>query len=501
MSNDQAKWLKNPKIPSLTLGLRHNLNQSRDPTTGKHIALFSAPANDRSLIEMSGVDLGADLHRGYQWWMVRDRPHEDPNAWKLPPGIALGFKHSQMRTHTKITVFGRDPVSGPAKFAGFRKEGGYDLGAPSGQGFFWYESTGDGFRDWGSVDLLPRWTILGLKYSSTQRNQKVYWMGKTYDPADPNIQPPPGFVRCFGGDQRDGRPSGHGYYWYEKVTGPEVVFKPELKVRLDRSLLWSEIDGYESDRDRDGLIDTLEGQLAYAFRPYVIFDSDECAREPHEPVTLFQVRPINLKGDLKRILIRWVFLFIRDGGYGPNSDCSNSHPGDNDDATYELESRDNGLTWQIVRVSVSYKGIEWPKNSRLEVYDLRHPIIYMSASKHHEYLTKDNDHKDSAYSGWGCNDDVNGQGARFLVNIRSVEKGTDYYNNVGEPESHPSPPFVNNLQPYFPDDQGRFYSAWDSRNFYDEECPPMRNKWKTNRFEIPLEQKGSGVELIYCALD
>lgn len=425
-------------VPGLVFGLRHNMNQERDRINGEYTVLFSASVKASVLRHMDGGDLGAPLHRGYEWWMVRDNSQSDPASWigKLPPGIVLGLKHSTNQANARITVFGRDPVSS-SNFPGFRRESGGDLGASSGQGYYWYETTGQGFSDWSLVNKLPRWTVLGLKHSRNQRNKKVLWMGREYDPANSSITPPPGFTRRIGGDRNGG--SGEGYYWYEKVTGPEIVIKPTLTVQLERSLLFGSVDAPEQDKDRDGLIDTLEGLLAYAFRPYVIFDSAENARQSHEPVPLFQVRKLNSGTRIIRIGIKWVFLFRQDGGYGPNSLCRDAHGGDTDDALYELESRDGGVTWTLVRVSLSsrgssFKGPEWPKNSRLEVYGFTHPIIYMSASKHHEYLNRDYDHRNSLYTSSiaRCNDDINGEGARFLVNISSLEKNRGYYNNVGE---------------------------------------------------------------------
>jgi hypothetical protein len=130
------------------------------------------------------------------------------------------------------------------------------------------------------------------------------------------------------------------------------------------------------------------------------------------------------------ITIKWIFLFRQDGGYGPDSWCFDDHPGDNDDAYYSLTSEDGGVTWTISSVGLSFKGVQWPVAYRMEVFDVTHPIIYMSASKHHEYFTRDNDHDDSVYSDWGCNDDVNGLGRRFLVDLQSLSSEG---NNVGEP--------------------------------------------------------------------
>jgi hypothetical protein len=434
-------------VPGQVLGLRHNMNQERE-SSGRYIALFSASAN-APVQHMEGGDEEAPNHRGYEWWMVNDEPSSDPASWELPPGIVLGLKHSTHQADKTITVFGHDPVSGPDSFPGFQKQHGGDLGASSGQGYYWYESTGEGFSNWSIVDQLPRWTVVGLKHSANQPDKKLHWMGQVYDPADSMIDPPPGFVRMDGGD-RDGS-TGEGYYWYEKVAGPELVVKPDLAATLDRSLFLGQSDNPDEDWDHDFLVDRLEYALAYALRPYVVFDSAESARQEHEPVTLFQVRPLSCLQPWSgsesttivthTIRIKWVFLFRWDGGYGPRSNwyCvgEDAHEGDNDDAFYELESTDEGITWTLVRAGLSFKGLDWPTNSRMEVYDLTHPIIYMSGSKHHEYFTRDWDGQDSLYSdvpAWDdCDDDVNGQGAKTLVVLNTIAAVQGH--NVGEPDT------------------------------------------------------------------
>lgn len=475
-------------VPGAVLGLRHNLNQEVE--SGNYIVFFSAPAN-APVRRMDGGDLKAPLHRGYEWWIVQDSPESNPASYKLPPGIVLGLKHSVNQARAGITVFGYDPVSGPNFLSGysFKKERGGDLGASSGQGYYWYESTGEAFSDWNLADRLPRWTVLGLKHSRNQKDKKVTWKGNIYDPANPNVFPPQGFERRSGGDRNGG--SGEGYYWYEKVTGPEIVVKPNLRVKLTRSLFMEQTDAPNNDKDQDGLIDNLENKLANTFRPYLIFDNAEKARvKPYEPIILFQVRKMAIGGmtsggtRITRIGIKWVFLFKDDGGYGPDSDCDDAHGGDNDDAFYELESRDNGVTWILINAGLSSRGVnntgypnfagsEWPKNSRFEIYDLTHPIIYMSAHKHHEYFTRDNDHDDSRYSSWGCNDDVNGLGDRFLVDLQSIAKKDPQFsgcNNVGELHSHPTLPFVNDLGVYYPG-----HSVWGNESFYA--VGSIKDKW------------------------
>lgn len=255
-------------------------------------------------------------------------------------------------------------------------------------------------------------------------------------------------------------------------------------VSLERTLLAvSDLDKRNGDNDSDGLFDPGELNLAHQVRPYCIFDSAEKARQPHEPVTLFQVRPLNLSNDSGlRIKIKWVFLFRRDGGYGP--DCTvegwDDHDGDNDTAFYELRSHDDGLTWKIVRIGLGGEGgLEWrPGKTGLKVYRRHHPVIYMSAHKHHEYFTTTYDHKDSLYSrpvlGIRCNDDVNGRGARVLVNVRSLPRFL-FGNNVGEPDCHPAPLFVNDLSDFY-----RGHSAWGKKDFYDSVCGTVRRKWMTH---------------------
>ena len=251
--------------------------------------------------------------------------------------------------------------------------------------------------------------------------------------------------------------------------GPVRIGKSVLRVKLQRSLVIGPADNPDDDKDHDRLVDSLENALANEFRPYCIFDSDEGARQEFEPVTLFQVRPVNTRGNNLQIMMKWVFLFKRDGGYGPDSWCSDTHDGDNDDALYELTSNDAGVTWDLTGVGLSFKGLKWPTNSRLGAFDPTHPVIYMSAHKHHEYFTRDWDHQNSLYSGYGCNDDVNGRGARVLVNLQSI--GGSLYNNVGEPEHR----LINDLSVYYPG-----HSAWGGDDFYA--VGPIRDKWMTHPF-------------------
>lgn len=464
-------------VPGLVLGLRHNMNNERDiQNPNKFMVFFSAPRG-APVTRLHGGDLGAPLHRGYEWWMINDSQSANPNSFNLPPGVVLALKHNKNQRDMKnITLFGKDPVTGPDRLSNFVKYHGGDIGKGSakGDGFYWYESTWDKsnsevFCNWDLIAKLPKWTIIGLKHSKNQPSKTLKWCGTSYDPADAKSPVPPGFRRVSGGDI--GAHAGEGYYWYEKTNGPEIVTIPDLTVKLKRNLFISPSDTKDMDRDRDGLIDFLEGELASTFSPYLIFDSNEKSRKPHEPVVLFQVRPI-IKTSPQKIGIKWVFLFEEDKGYGPASHCKDDHKGDNDEAYFELISKDNGYTWTIERIILSFRGLSWPVNSRLEVHELTHPIIYMSAHKHHMYFTRDYDQKNSIYSDWGCNDNVDGKGFRIIADVKLFSRFNSQiqFNNVGEPESHPSPPFVDDLSIFYKD-----HSAWKNKKFYD--CDPISSKW------------------------
>jgi hypothetical protein len=270
---------------------------------------------------------------------------------------------------------------------------------------------------------------------------------------------------------------------YEPPWGAPKPLVLEETIYVDPTLAADR----ERDQDHDWLKDDLEGKLAEHFKPYYQFDSAESHRRPVEPVTLFQVRPVDCTGvgcaGKTKVKIRWAWLFRKDGGYGPSSWCSDSHDGDNSTGDYELDSADGGLTWTLRRI---FKGkkllfkdielplIEWTTESvlKLEVHDYSHPIIYMSAHKHHEHLSNAGNHRDSPHSGWGCNDDVDGNGDYVVPDLHS-HFGDSRFNNVGEPgdENHPPAHFVNEFTTSeFPGE-----SAWGKDKFYD--VPSNAKKW------------------------
>ena len=442
------------RVPGLVLGLRHNLHQDRE--SGRFAAGFTT--SDSEAQRMEGGDLESDTHRGFEWWMLSD-VGGDPLSLRLPPGVLVALKHSENNAQRAITAFGHDAVTGPASFPGFQKQFGGDLGANGGQGYFWYESTGENV-DWSVIDRLPRYTVVGFKHTHNQPNKTFVWNGVVYDSANPGIAAPPGFERRVSLDSNYAKRQVF-YCWYEKVVPDrEIVVRSPPSATLDRSPFMSGDDDPSADRDGDGLRDEMENWFAERFRPLLKFDSSEKARQWFEPLTLFQVRP-KAEGEGHVLRIKWVFLFGWDGGYGPSSRClPDSHIGDNDTALFELESSDS-RTWTLRKVDVGWKGHGWPANSRLEVHELQHPIIYVSGSKHHQYLTRDRDHKGSLYSGfWDCDEDVDGGGTALMPELRSVDGVR--FNNVGEPERHgPDWGFIDDLAPFYPG-----HSAWENQRFY-----------------------------------
>jgi len=225
------------------------------------------------------------------------------------------------------------------------------------------------------------------------------------------------------------------------------------------------------DRDRDGLIDEMEGVLADACRPYLRFDSHESARKEYEPVTLFQVRPLDLRSpENLRLEIRWTFLYGRDLGYGPASWCGGSHAGDIATARYELVSTDGGTTWTIAMIKLGGKDqLVWRPGAILESYGA-HPVFCISAGNHNPYFRAADDGRNSPYSSWGCNDNVDGRGDLIMTDLKSV--WGDVFNNVGEPEFHPGPPFINSLERIYPGQ-----SAWRDQHFFSRKAGRINRVW------------------------
>lgn len=216
-------------IPGLMLGLRHlkgygdGGNQADDPYVYP-VSLYEKGIKYTQWCDYDDV-LGEDMTLGkymFKCKAIAHHAHAKPlSDVDLPPGVVFRFTAG---------VFGEEDEKELPKAAGcdwpeymfngkFKKmkvkQYGWTQGANAD--VCWYESTGQGFNNWPKVNQLPRGTMVGLKHSIRQSKKTVVWQGVVLDPADKSIPPPPGFTRKFGGDM--GAPSGHGFYWYEKVTG------------------------------------------------------------------------------------------------------------------------------------------------------------------------------------------------------------------------------------------------------------------------------------------
>ncbi len=226
-------------IPGLVLHLWHNVNQADPQLEPTKTNLFFFQGNDR----------GGSSGQGYCWWMISDNPDANAFDWSkgLPSGLVLALDHlpnfpsgSGLLGDTRPTSFGLDPIdeflSGPTLKYGFllpQDGGDLDPGAQDSSwkkeywGFYWLETSNPDFSNWDEAEKkLPKGTILGLKHSMNQPEKKVSWRGQQYDPVTSyrdRTGSPPTFVARHGGDL--GAPSGEGYYWFEKTTGPDF-FKP-----------------------------------------------------------------------------------------------------------------------------------------------------------------------------------------------------------------------------------------------------------------------------------
>lgn len=181
-------------IPNLVFGLRHSMNQANVPITP--FVQFGQAVAQR----VYGGDLGAPSGEGFNWWRIPTAtPLSSLRMEEIPPGVVLGMWHSQNMSS----------IPGDSRLVTMR---GGDLGAPSGEGFVWYETQSTAQVNWDVVDMLPPYTVVGLKHSENQRNKTFQWRdGRTYDPL---VACPDGFDKEYGGDL--GAPSGTGFYWCEK---------------------------------------------------------------------------------------------------------------------------------------------------------------------------------------------------------------------------------------------------------------------------------------------
>jgi len=187
--------------------------------------------NPYPAIELDGGDRGASTGGGFRWFaMMHPSANWSPEMMsRIPPGLVVGLKHTQNQANMQILAFNSVDVASTNGFPGFQRMFGGDIGAPSGQGFVWFESIGDGNVDWSLVDRLPKFTIMGLRHSINLRTEgnyrnQIFWDGGhscTFqgnpvpcDCLNTQVAPPPGFSRIGRLDQ--GAPAGEGFCWYEK---------------------------------------------------------------------------------------------------------------------------------------------------------------------------------------------------------------------------------------------------------------------------------------------
>ncbi|MBI4668677.1 MAG: hypothetical protein HY747_05760 [Elusimicrobia bacterium] len=267
-----------------------------------------------------------------------------------------------------------------------------------------------------------------------------------------------------------------------------------LKFSIRIFLLSEPPQGVEyEDNDFDCIRDEAEHAIADYFRPYFIFDSEENALNHNEPVVIYQVTPASPKVRRDpsetycsqrptRIEVRYAYLFVNDGGYGSSSWCSNSHVGDNQVLTVWVWP---SLDGKKLSLHMMQNGADRWQPDRLgsaQFYQDSHPVAYLSAGKHHPYFSTWNDGGDSTMSDWGCNDDVDGLGARVFPVVES-HNAPRWRHNVGERQAHPAEHFVGILEDFgFPDEH-----AWGEEPFCGgqrpqgvdcDETSPMKNLWR-----------------------
>jgi hypothetical protein len=134
------------------------------------------------------------------------------------------------------------------------------------------------------------------------------------------------------------------------MRGAPALNDPRFDWRLPTSPFSTQC-GY-LDRDGDGLLDWAETELAWAFRPYLVFDNAEgqAGNDTYENINgltlLYQIHPLaeSLDGETisdqhtKLLRLQVVLTFRRDL----------AHDGDTENFYVELVSRDSGFrTWSI----------------------------------------------------------------------------------------------------------------------------------------------------------
>ena len=239
----EAQELQAERYPGLVLGLRHQASQESVPLPFKQ-----PPSTAATIRHIEGGDQGAGDGQGLTWYMVSDYdPANTCNVyWAPPPGAVVGLRHSINNDGQEISMYGYEANSrSPQKICSLltRMDGG-DSGAPTGEGFFWYENRGHDYYDpmEVSMDVLPRGTVFCLRHTANQNSGTLATCtlgGAEYSPIEADKQlrqahqsgdsqtlqetlkqsVPAGFKLMRAPDL--GAEGEDGYVWFEKVAGPE----------------------------------------------------------------------------------------------------------------------------------------------------------------------------------------------------------------------------------------------------------------------------------------
>ncbi len=101
------------------------------------------------------------------------------------------------------------------------------------------------------------------------------------------------------------------------------------------------------DLDWDGINDRVEAELAWAFRPYLLFDDGEETQDATGLVILYQARPVDRTGGGLKMKYKLVFLFRKDHGRLHGG----GHNGDSETMGFEVSaSGPSYQTWHLVKV-------------------------------------------------------------------------------------------------------------------------------------------------------
>jgi len=157
-----------------------------------------------------GNPKGPDIKHDFKWFMISGEPVMKPKAGcQLPPGLVFSLYPIGSQPDLRPTeIYNSSDVirypKGPVVVGQHDDQIGW-LG--------WLETIGRCIVDWSLIEKLPKFTIVGLKNHRIQKSKSIKWQGKTYDCAESEQTPPPGFRR---GVLRD-------YCWFEKTTGPDIL--------------------------------------------------------------------------------------------------------------------------------------------------------------------------------------------------------------------------------------------------------------------------------------